>query len=184
MEKLASEKNKTFSRVTAVLLIVGIVLISFQTALYFRFPKHYGDIVFRYAEEFSVEPALIFAVIKAESGFNKNAVSHVGAKGLMQIMPRTGEFLAGSLKIQFECGHFSEEVLFNPEINIRLGVYYLSRLSRRFNRIEDVIAAYNAGEGNVSSWIANDVEVIPFRETRVYVERVKRNMQIYKFLGV
>ena len=170
---------KNYFRITIGLSLYGILLISAFTAVLFRFPRTYNDIVLRYANEFNVEPAFIHAVIWAESGYDRFAVSRMGAKGLMQLMPATAEYVAGILRIEF-----SKELLFEPEYNIRLGTFYLSRMLRRFGSDRNAIAAYNAGEGNVSNWIARDLTEFPFRETRNYVRRVTFARRVYRFLGV
>lgn len=159
-----------------VLAIVGLILIFVHIFINIRFPVNteFDDIVNGIATEHNIEPALIFAVINAESGFDKTAVSPVGAKGLMQLMPRTAEFMADKLGLGF-----SEDRLFEPEFNITLGTAYLARLLNRFD-LDDAIAAYNAGEGNVANWLANDLTQIPFRETRNYVRRVKVGMWFYR----
>jgi soluble lytic murein transglycosylase len=113
----------------------------------------------------------------AESDWNPRAFSRVGARGLMQLMPDTGRRLAGSLGVTVT----SDDQLFDPTLNLRLGVAYLGELRRRFEgRLTLVLASYNAGEDEVSKWWArragDDIEEfianIPFRETRRYVQRV------------
>jgi len=131
------------------------------------------------SETHNIEPSLIYAVILSESGFDRYAVSSAGAMGLMQIMPSTAEYIARERGIEF-----SEEMLFDPAINIDFGTYYLARMFRRFGNQKEALAAYNAGEGNVSAWRASDLDRIPFRETRDYVRRVTFARRIYRFLGV
>jgi len=95
--------------------------------------------------------------------------------GLMQIMPATGEYLAGLLRIEY-----SGDMLLDPDYNIRLGTYYLSRLLKRFD-LNNAIAAYNAGETRVANWIAQDIE-IPFSETREYLRKVRVAKRVYDIL--
>ena len=130
-------------------------------------------------DRFSVTPSLVHAVIKVESGYRADAVSRAGAIGLMQLMPSTAEWCAKKVGAEFE-----KADLFDPKCNITLGVYYLSYLLNRFNDEETVIAAYNAGEGNVMLWKAQKLTEIPFPETRRYVERVINAQRIYQFLGI
>jgi soluble lytic murein transglycosylase len=147
------------------------------------FPMGYSELVFYFAERFNIEPELVFAVIHAESGFYQNAVSISGASGLMQIMEPTAYWLAPQAGLH----DFSYENIFCPETNILLGSFYLSMLINRFDNIEVALSAYNAGSGNVSSWLDNPdysedgflLDHIPFPETREYVRRVMRNHQIY-----
>jgi len=110
-------------------------------------------------------------VIWTESKFDERAVSQKGAMGLMQIMPATGEWLAGKIGEDF-----NEERLFCPEFNIRLGVFYLRYLLDKFECEERALAAYNAGEGNVRKWEDGEIR---FRETRDFVRRVRISRKIY-----
>jgi soluble lytic murein transglycosylase len=118
-------------------------------------------------------------VIKEESKFSKYAISPVGAVGLMQLMPRTARLLARELKMP----NYEQFRLYEPEVNIELGTYYLSKLLKQFNgELMFAIAAYNAGDGAAASWkkrkISNPND-IPYRETRYFVRKVLRN---YTFL--
>jgi soluble lytic murein transglycosylase len=124
-----------------------------------------------------LDPLFIGALIMAESDWNPHALSRVGARGLMQLMPETGHRLAQSLGVELT----SDEQLFEPTLNLRLGVTYLRELLQRFDgRLPLAIASYNAGEQEVSKWWikrgGNDLDEfianIPFRETRRYVQRV------------
>lgn len=130
----------------------------------------YGDLIHQKAEKYSVDPALVAAVIEQESKFRKGARSQVGAQGLMQLMPRTGRWMGASN-------------LYDPEQNIDAGVKYIKYLQGRFDgNLSKTIAAYNAGEGNVIRYGG----VPPFGETQTYVRRVmnnyaKRNAQLKKY---
>jgi len=168
-------KNKLIISMCIVctMFIFGLIFV------HFRFPKRYCDIIAAASEVHNVEPALIYAVILSESGFDRYAVSSAGAVGLMQIMPSTAEYIARERGIEF-----SEEMLFDPAINIDFGTYYLNRMFKRFGNQKEALAAYNAGEGNVSAWRALDLERIPFQETRNYVRRVAFARKVYLFLGV
>jgi soluble lytic murein transglycosylase-like protein len=124
-----------------------------------------------------IDPLLLLAILKAESGFNPNAVSSVGARGIMQIMPYT----AVKLSQRLEDSEFTLENLNSPIKSILYGTTYLSMLNRAFkNNMIATIAAYNAGPSVVQQWIMHCktcradefVELIPFRETRNYVKKV------------
>lgn len=119
----------------------------------------YGALIHRKAEKYDVDPALVAAVIEQESRFKSRAISPVGARGLMQLMPRTGRWMGA-------------KNLYDPEQNVDAGVKYIKYLEKRFkgNR-KLVIAAYNGGEGNVQRYGG----VPPFRETRDYVRKVMKN---------
>ncbi len=117
------------------------------------------------AGRYNVDPYLVNAIISIESGFNLNAVSSRGALGLMQLMPATAKELAKREKMEIKREH-----LFDPEINIALGVRYLAELGERYNNnLELVLAAYHAGIGNVAKY---DNKVPPFKSTRRYVKDV------------
>jgi soluble lytic murein transglycosylase len=124
-----------------------------------------------------LDPLFVGALIMAESDWNPRALSRVGARGLMQLMPDTGRRVAESLGVAVS----SDDQLFEPTLNVKLGVTYLGELSRRFEgKLPLVLASYNAGEDQVSKWwskrAGDDIEEfianIPFRETRRYVQRV------------
>jgi soluble lytic murein transglycosylase len=156
-------------------------------------PKNYSDIVEKYAAEYDIPPEVIFAVIKTESGFDPNARSSAGALGLMQMMPSTFEWLTGE-------EHLNEKLadikLFDPEVNIRYGTYYISYLKNRFfaNQTNEnidwdiIFAAYNGGEGNVAKWLCDPECIdengklvnIPFSETHSYVSKVNKALNTYK----
>jgi len=135
---------------------------------------------------YKVEPALIFALMRHESGFNPNAESSVGAVGLMQIMPETAAYLAGK-----ENSEFKPDDLYTPERNIGLAQNYVQQLLSRADingNLFFLAAAYNAGPGKLSEWAEkidykNDpllfMESIHSRETRGFVEQVVANYWIY-----
>ena len=133
-----------------------------------------------------LDPALVASLIRQESNFNPRATSPVGARGLMQLMPSVGKTLARSRGI----AGYTDESLYDPAVNIRLGTAHLSGLFRRTSNIERVLAAYNAGESRVTRWLqkagASDPEMfterIPFVETRDYVRSIVRNRAFYSIL--
>jgi Transglycosylase SLT domain len=130
----------------------------------------FGDIIHAKAQKYDVDPALVAAVVETESCFRTHARSQVGARGLMQLMPKTGRWLGATN-------------LYNAEQNVDAGAKYLKYLNQRFNgNLTKTIAAYNAGEGNVRRYNG----VPPFRETRSYVKRVmsryeKRKQELKQF---
>jgi soluble lytic murein transglycosylase-like protein len=126
-----------------------------QTALPF------GDLIHDKAQKYDVDPALVAAVVETESRFHRTARSPVGARGLMQLMPRTGRWLGATN-------------LYDAEQNVDAGVKYLKYLQGRFDGdLKNTIAAYNAGEGNVQRYGG----VPPFHETRSYVKKVMTRYQ-------
>ena len=125
-----------------------------------------------------MDPALVAAIIEVESHFDPHAVSRVGAVGLMQIMPSTGEWIADRLGVE----PYVEDDLCDPAVNLRFGCYYLSYLASTFDDLWQIIAAYNAGEGVVMGWNARGVtvETIPYPETARYVRRVTDAIPRYR----
>ena len=145
------------------------------------YPQTYSEYVNNYAEEYDVDPLLIYAMIKAESNFNVNAKSHNGAKGLMQLMENTAVEVSKEKEID----------LYDPEINIKLGTYYFSQLLDKYDyQIGIALAAYNAGMGNVNTWLergtiradGSDLENIPYKETNMYVRKILNSYEMYKEL--
>jgi hypothetical protein len=123
----------------------------------------FGDIIHEKAQKYDVDPALVAAVIETESRFHPQARSRVGARGLMQLMPKTGRWMGA-------------RNLNDPDQNIDAGVKYLKYLQGRFDgNLSKAIAAYNAGEGNVRRYNG----VPPFRETRSYVKKVMTRKKKY-----
>lgn len=165
-----------------IYLLFGIIKIQdiIKKQLY---PREYEEIVKKYSEEYNVEDNLIFAIIKAESNFKETSKSSKGAIGLMQLMYETAEEVALSLDMEI-----NEEMLYDPETNIMLGTKYFSNLMNKYNCIPVALAAYNAGSGNVDTWIdggiikedGSDIENIPFKETNNYVRKILRDYEIYK----
>ncbi|TAL10634.1 MAG: tetratricopeptide repeat protein [Nitrospirae bacterium] len=132
-----------------------------------------------------VDPYLVAAVIREESVYNPDAVSPAGALGLMQVMPQTGQMVAGRLGGE----SFSRERLFDPRYNIRLGSWYLGYLAEKFDHNPIyMVAAYNAGPEAVAKWVQQFggvepdefIESIPYTETRLYVKRVLRSHREYR----
>lgn len=171
--------------ITLFLIFVGVLLLG--KAMDRRsYRLDYPELIAESANEYGLDRYLVAAVIHVESGNDPDAVSKSGALGLMQVMPETGEWIAGKLGLS----DFTPEQLKTPEVNIRMGCWYLSFLQERFqgNRI-NMIAAYNAGHGNVEKWLADgelsrdgQLYHIPIEETEKYVEKVQRAYEKYKTL--
>jgi soluble lytic murein transglycosylase len=140
-----------------------------------RYPLEYEHIVRGHAEQYDLDAALLAAVIYRESEFNADARSSSGAIGLMQLLPDTAEGIA-----QLTGGtQFELDDLYDPEINVRYGSFYLRRLLRKYDDERLALAAYNAGQANVDGWIAEGRDEIPFPETREFVENVLETRELY-----
>ena len=140
-----------------------------------RYPLRYSEYVRVHAKEHGLDPALVAAVIYQESKFRSDAKSSSGAIGLMQVTPSTAEGIA----IRTHGSAFTTSDLYNPEINIRYGAWYLSDLFQKYGSERLVLAAYNAGQGNVDRWRAEG-KPIQFPETAAYVQRVEHLQTIYR----
>jgi soluble lytic murein transglycosylase len=140
-----------------------------------RYPLHYSEFVRVHAREHRLDPALMAAVIYQESKFDRNAKSSSGAIGLMQLTPSTAHGIA----IRTGGSAFHTADLYDADINIRYGAWYLHNLFLKYGSETLVLAAYNAGQGNVDKWRAKG-EPIQFAETRAYVKRVEHLKAIYR----
>lgn len=133
----------------------------------------YYEYIIKFSEKNGLEPEFVFALIKAESDFDSSAVSNKGAVGLMQIMPKTAEFIAEKI------GYNKKIELKNACANIMLGCAYLAYLKEKFYFDCEILCAYNAGEGVVKKWLSDDsysqdgktLQFIPYSQTRDYVNK-------------
>lgn len=182
--------KKRIFRLDVILIIIALsILIGIVLGLIAKkidkgiYPDDYSEIVEKYSLEFSVPENMIYATIKVESDFDKNACSNAGAIGLMQMLPSTYEWLADRLGESFK-----ESKLYDPDTSIKYGTYYLQYLYARFGSWELASIAYNWGEGNLSSWLSEnsysdgDYEKIPVKETREYVKRINEARKMYSKL--
>ena len=173
----------------AIILVIGIAVLFWkliwpQIELK-RYPIAFSDEVSRAAKEFDLSEALIYSVILTESSFRSDAISHAGAKGLMQLTDDSNEWTALMLR-----ENASPERIFEPELNIRRGCCLLSYLIREFGSYETALAAYNAGIGRVRNWLnmeeyssdGKTLDFIPIDETREYVIKVTKSREKYQKL--
>ena len=164
----------------AVLSIVSFWLTSEASE---KYPIHYKELIEKYAKENKLDPFLVAAVIRVESNYQPDARSHMNAYGLMQILPETGEWIAGRLGEEFEVNKLTD-----PEYNIRYGTYYLRYLMDYFGRTQLALAAYNGGLTNVNNWLntpeyskdGKTLDFIPFDETNNYVKKVTDYYENYQ----
>jgi soluble lytic murein transglycosylase len=139
------------------------------------YPLRYSTIVRAHAHNYDLNPALLAAVIDEESKFRADAKSSAGAVGLMQLLPSTAKGIA----IHTGGSKFVTSDLYDPEINVRYGAWYLHHLLQKYGDERLALAAYNAGQQNVDTWRAEGKD-IQFPETRAYVDKVERLKGIYR----
>ena len=141
----------------------------------------------RTARQRELDPFLLAGLIRQESEFNPQAISHAQAYGLTQVRPATGRQFARQAGVQ----RFSTRALYEPAVNLKIGSSILrSMLDHNDGRLEQTLASYNAGPNHVAEWLtwntyrepAEFVESIPFTETRDYVQAVLRNAEMYRRL--
>lgn len=184
--------NKKRAALVRSAVIISILVLSVLSGLFFQFlidkferreyPMNYSEYVTKYASEYGVPEHVVYAVIKTESDFQSGAVSDAGAVGLMQLMPSTFNWLCTLTRENHDTG-----MLYDPETNIKYGTYYLSYLYLAYGDWNTVYAAYNAGMGNVDSWLgdkkdsdgAKKLDDIPFEETRKHIEKVRKADEVY-----
>lgn len=150
------------------------------------FPRKYQKEIEYFCQQYDLPDSLVYGVVFTESRFEEGAISIKEAKGLMQIGESTGEWAGGLLDIT----EYSQEMLFEPKVNIKIGCWYLNKLIHQFGVVETALAAYNAGSGNVSKWLKDEkysddgvlLKEIPYGETKRYVKKVMIVQKIYQWL--
>ena len=191
-KKANAEQRASSRRMWIYVLLLLVVLIfagwrlwrSDAVQMRFVYMWPYQNEIVTYARRNNMDPFLVAAVIKNESEFKPGAVSPVGAIGMMQIMPETGEWIAGQMGMK----DYSIHSLYNPGINIRMGCWYLSELKYEFkDNLLLMLMAYNAGRGNTHGWMAangwdytfGEMKDIPYTESRNYVASVLHDRDEY-----
>ncbi|MFV0313954.1 MAG: lytic transglycosylase domain-containing protein [Anaerotignum sp.] len=173
------KKMFTYSILLFVMGVLGYFLILPKVL-----PVKYKEQVQKYANLYDLEESLIYAVIFCESHFDPDAHSRADAKGLMQVTTETGWWIASHLDIDVETIDLKD-----PETSIAVGTWYLHWLEEKFHQVQPtVLAAYNAGHGKVSQWLADEkysedgyhLEEIPFAETDTYVKKVQFVQKLYE----
>lgn len=172
-----------------ILIAIFSAAIIFTAAIFIcraLFPLKYKAEIEKYSSKYGVDRFLVVSLIKAESNFNENAVSHAGARGLMQLTNDTFEYSLSCIDMGSENAD-----IFAPEANIECGVWYLSTLLKKYGgNITNSVAAYNAGSTNVDKWLSDKslskdgetLDNIPFGETLRHTKKISRYMIIYKIL--
>ena len=182
-------KRKKFGRLLIRLFIIIIAVYSIYYVSgemkYIIYPIKYEEIVQKYSKEYNLDPLLLYAVIKVESSFDEKAISPKNARGLMQIMPTTGKWIAEKLKDE----KYNEEDLFEPTKNIMMGAWYINYLTEKFNGDTSLaLMAYNAGPGNVQNWLLDEnissdgkkLDNVPYDETAKYERKIMESYKMYK----
>lgn len=155
----------------------------FRNDLTLRFPLAHEPEILNLANQHGIDPAWVFGIARQESGFHADAISHAGARGLMQLLPSTAKLVAK----QYDVPYRSETDLHQPLTNIKLGTAYLKNLKQKmFDHVILATASYNAGPGRIPRWLYEDametdrwIETIPYKETREYVKNVMAFTAIY-----
>ncbi|HOM43249.1 MAG TPA: lytic transglycosylase domain-containing protein [Bacillota bacterium] len=184
---MAKVRKLKHIRLLVAVLLIYAALLNIPNLLKLLYPIEHKEIIIKYGQMHKVDPLLLAALIKTESNFEPRAESRKGAKGLMQITPSTGEWIAKTIGVN----NFNEDMLFDPETNIMLGSWYIEHLTNYYKgSFELVFAAYNGGRGNVDKWLKDKnlssdgitLDTIPFSETKNYLEKLRKNYNIYKMI--
>lgn len=195
--KARSRRTKTHGRLYSWLLLLGVLLVigfggwkiwsSDTVQMRFVYMWDYQQDIVTYSKKNNVDPFLVAAIIKNESNFKHDAVSKVGAVGLMQIMPETGRWIAEQMGLE----NYQDSDLYQTRKNIRMGCWYVGELEHEFqHNLVLLMVAYNAGRGQTHEWMQenswdynfNDIKSIPYPDTREYVAKVMQDRDKYYLL--
>lgn len=195
--KARSRRTKTHGRLYSWLLLLGVLLVigfggwkiwsSDTVQMRFVYMWDYQQDIVTYSKKNNVDPFLVAAIIKNESNFKHDAVSKVGAVGLMQIMPETGRWIAEQMGLE----NYQDSDLYQTRKNIRMGCWYVGELEHEFqHNLVLLMVAYNAGRGQTHEWMQengwdyyfNDIKSIPYSDTREYVAKVMQDRDKYYLL--
>ena len=177
--------KKIISLVLSSALLLSVIYFGSLSLLKTLYPLKYEDYVEVYAKENNLSPAFVYAVIECESGFDKNAVSYIGATGLMQIMPDTFDWI--NMKLGEDAPY---SMATDPETSIKYGCFLYGYLLEKYGRVQEALAAYHAGMGNADKWLKDEryssdgetLHTIPFPTTSKYVKKVMLTENIYEKL--
>ncbi|MFV0441495.1 MAG: lytic transglycosylase domain-containing protein [Lachnospirales bacterium] len=168
-------------KIIKFIIFILFIYICYQVSKTYIPPDDVVEKAHEYSEKYGVDEALVLAIINTESKFDQYAVSSAGARGYMQLMETTSDWGAKIIGLE----DYSYDNIFDIDVNIELGCWYISNLIEQFDDLDTAIAAYNAGSGNVSKWLIeqnSDVIIadeIPFGETKGYLKKVKLKTKIY-----
>lgn len=193
MKKTKSKIRAFVVAVIFILIVVIAIVMGYRAAQQSEYeyrlaahPKKYSEYVAKYAQEYEMDEDLIYAVIKTESDFDCEAVSNVGARGLMQIMEETFDWI----KFRLDDEESVYDDMFDPEMNIRYGAYLMDYLLEKFGDKDTAVAAYHSGAGCVSSWLEDKensadgkrLDNIPSSTAAHYVNKINNALSNYKEL--
>ncbi len=190
---MRAKRRKNKAALIVIIVLIALIAVFFGNAiyktvhkkyLYNNYPIKYEALVEKYSSENNIDKFLIYAIIRVESNFKSDAVSNVGARGLMQIMEETFEW------IRFRLGDSEElsyDAMFDAEQNIRYGCYLVGYLTRYFENQDAAICAYHAGVGSVDSWLSNSeyskdgvrLDKVPTSDTNHYLSKVNKALYYY-----
>lgn len=194
---MTAKKRKKRSRAPLIASVcILLALLAVLTLLWVRvwqprkqriiYPLEYREELLAASAEFEIDPCMLAALVQVESSYQADAVSPVGAIGLMQIMPETGQWLSGKIELEEE---YTDEMLYDPLVNLRLGCWYLNYLLDRYDgQWQEALTAYIAGQGQVDKWLKDPalsadgkhLDVIPGQDVKEYAAKVMRFHEHYK----
>ena len=189
-----STMSKTAKKGLLALLLLAVLAVAaagayFSYSFFMKqaYPLKYRDIIETQAEKYSIDPAFLYGMIRTESNFNPDAESSAGARGLMQIMPATFDWLQTHKGTEPK---LDASALYDPQVNVEYGVYFLSILWEEYDDETVILSAYNAGMGNVDQWLSEEehssdgvtLHDIPYGETEQYVKNVLESQEMYRRL--
>ncbi len=174
----------------ALLVIMVMAVASVYLLMISLYPLKYSEEVYSASEKYDIDPALMFSLIHAESSFNPEAVSYVGAIGLTQFTEDTFDW------VKWKKGDESDteyDDMFSPDIAIEYGAFLLSFYLNEYTATENALSAYNAGMGTLENWLSDEkyseeingvrvVNNIPYEETENYINKINNSVKIYKIL--
>lgn len=194
MGRMDYKRRKGVNKAVVAVICIAVAAVVVLACIFVLMPQiernqyklEYTDLIEKYSDRYGLDPYFVAAIIHTESGFDPEAVSGAGAMGLMQVVPETGEWIAGKLGLE----NFTANDLLNPETNIEMGCWYLQFLQERFDTLPVIMAAYNAGHNKVKEWLADpqysddgtNLTNIPYGETDNYVKKVTKAYEKYKEL--
>lgn len=190
---MRAKRRKNKAALIVIIILIALIAAFFGNAiyktvhekyLYNNYPLKYEALVEKYSSENNIDKFLIYAIIRVESNFKPDAVSNVGARGLMQIMEETFEW------IRFRLGDSEElsyDSMFEAEQNIRYGCYLVGYLTRYYENRDNAVCAYHAGTGSVDKWLSKpeystdgkSLEKIPSSDTNHYLNKVNNALNYY-----